>query len=61
MDQTRSTRVDNVAKACLDEVALELQNHADAKAVLVGEATAEEKSQERAGAPRLKTLPRSAP
>jgi hypothetical protein len=49
MDQTRSTRVDNVAKACLDEVALELQNHADAKAVLVGEATAEEKSQEKGG------------
>jgi hypothetical protein len=49
VDPARPTRVDNAAKACLDEVALELQNHADAKAVLVGEATAEEKSPKKDG------------
>jgi histone deacetylase complex regulatory component SIN3 len=43
-DAKRPTRVDNVAKACLDEVALDLQKRADAKAVIVGEATAKEKT-----------------
>lgn len=43
-DAKRPTRVDNEAKACLDQVALELQNHADAKAVVVGEATGTEKT-----------------
>lgn len=42
-DKRRPTRVDNEAKACLDQVALSLQNQADAKAVLVGEANAKEK------------------
>jgi hypothetical protein len=37
-------RVDNEAKACLDQVAVNLQNQADAKLVIVGESTAEEKS-----------------
>jgi hypothetical protein len=42
-DAKRPTRVDNEAKACLDQVALDLQNSADAKAVVVGESTAKEK------------------
>jgi hypothetical protein len=42
-DKARPTRVDNEAKACLDQVALDLQNSADAKAVVVGESTAKEK------------------
>jgi hypothetical protein len=41
-DAKRPTRVDNEAKACLDEVALDLQKQSDAKAVLVGEANAKE-------------------
>ena len=36
-DKKRPTRVNNEAKACLDEVALDLQQQPDAKAVLVGE------------------------
>ena len=43
-DAKRPTRVDNEAKACLDDVALTLQKQSDAKAVLVGEATAAEKA-----------------
>jgi hypothetical protein len=35
--------VDNEAKACLDEVALDLQRQSDAKAVVVGESNAKEK------------------
>lgn len=35
-DPRRPTRVNNEAKACLDEVALSLQHYTDAKAVLVG-------------------------
>jgi ribosomal protein S11 len=42
-DLKRPTRVDNEAKACLDEVALDLQRQSDAKAVVVGEATSAEK------------------
>jgi hypothetical protein len=42
-DKKRPTRVDNEAKACLDQVALDLQNQADAKAVVVGESTGAEK------------------
>ncbi len=38
-DTKRPTRVDNEAKACLDQVALDLQQQADAKAVVVGEST----------------------
>jgi hypothetical protein len=41
-DLKRPTRVDNEAKACLDEVALDLQRQSDAKVVVVGEATAKE-------------------
>jgi hypothetical protein len=43
-DKKRPTRVDNEAKACLDEVALDLQKQSDAKAVIVGEATEKEKT-----------------
>jgi hypothetical protein len=43
-DPKRPTRVDNEAKACLDAVALSLQNQSDAKVVVVGEATAAEKA-----------------
>jgi len=43
-DKKRPTRVDNEAKACLDDVALTLQKQTDATAALVGESTAEEKT-----------------
>ncbi len=43
-DKARPTRVDNEAKACLDEVALDLQKSSDAKAVLVGNSDAKEKA-----------------
>src|SRR6266702_2188302 len=43
-DKKRPTRVDNEAKACLDEVALDLQKQSDAKAVIVGESTSKEKT-----------------
>jgi hypothetical protein len=42
-DPKRPTRVDNEAKACLDQVALDLQNQPDSKVVVVGESTAAEK------------------
>jgi len=42
-DKERPTRVDNEAKACLDEIALGLQKQSDAKAVIVGESSAKEK------------------
>lgn len=45
-DKRRPTRVDNEAKACLDDVALDLQKQADAKAVLVGESNAKEKAKQ---------------
>ena len=44
MDKRRPTRVDNEAKACLDEVALDLQKQSDSKAVLVGSADAKEQA-----------------
>jgi hypothetical protein len=43
-DKARPTRVDNEAKACLDQVALDLKQQADAKAVLVGESNDKEKA-----------------
>jgi len=46
LDKKRPTRVDNVAKACLDQVALDLKQQADAKAVLVGEQTPDEAAKE---------------
>ena len=45
-DKKRPTRVDNEAKACLDQVALSLQNQADAKAVVVGESNSAEKAKQ---------------
>jgi hypothetical protein len=43
-DTKRPNRVDNEAKACLDEVALDLQRQSDASAVVVGESDAKEKA-----------------
>ena len=43
-DPQHPTRVNNEAKACLDEVALDLQKQSDAKVVVVGTATAKEKA-----------------
>jgi hypothetical protein len=43
-DTKRPTRVDNEAKACLDEVALDLQKQPDAKSVVVGASDAKEKA-----------------
>ena len=41
-DKKKPARVDNAAKAILDDVALKLQRDADAKAVVIGFATADE-------------------
>jgi len=43
-DKKRPARVDNEAKACLDEVALDLQKQSDAKVVVVGNSDAKEKA-----------------
>jgi hypothetical protein len=43
-DKKRPTRVDNEAKACLDDVALTLQSKSDAALAVVGESTAAEKT-----------------
>jgi len=45
-DKKRHARVDNEAKACLDDVTLSLQKSPDAKAVVVGQSTADEKAQQ---------------
>jgi hypothetical protein len=45
-DKKRPTRVDNEAKACLDQVALDLKQQADAKAVIVGEQNSDEAAKE---------------
>ena len=45
-DTKRPTRVDNEAKACLDQVALNLKQQADAKAVIVADSNAKEKADE---------------
>jgi outer membrane protein OmpA-like peptidoglycan-associated protein len=42
-DKRRPARVDNEAKACLDDVALNLQQQTDATAVVVGEAASDER------------------
>jgi len=46
LDTKRPMRVDNTAKACLDQIALDLKQQADAKAVLVGEETPDEAAKE---------------
>jgi hypothetical protein len=43
-DASRPTRVDNEAKACLDQVALSLQQQGDTSVYLVGESTTNEKN-----------------
>ncbi len=43
-DKKRPARVDNEAKACLDDIALTLQSKSDATAAIVGSSTAEEKA-----------------
>jgi hypothetical protein len=43
-DEKRPARVDNEAKACLDDVALNAQRQPDAKIVVVGESTSEEQA-----------------
>lgn len=45
-DLKRPTRVDNEAKACLDQVALTLKQQSDAKAVVVADSDAKEKDTE---------------
>jgi hypothetical protein len=45
-DATRPTRVDNEAKACLDDIALNLQRSTDAKLALVGNQDAKEQAAE---------------
>ena len=45
-DTKRPTRVDNEAKACLDQVALGLKQQPDAKAVIVADSNAKEKDTE---------------
>jgi hypothetical protein len=55
-DAKRPTRVDNEAKACLDQVALDLGNHADAKVVVVGEATTSEKTPRKAKHAKLENF-----
>ena len=51
-DKRRPARVDNEAKACLDDVALNLQQQPDATAVVVGEAASTEKKPEALAAQR---------
>jgi hypothetical protein len=51
-DTRRPTRVDNEAKACLDDVALNMQRDADAKAVLVGSSAPNERHGDRMAAER---------
>jgi outer membrane protein OmpA-like peptidoglycan-associated protein len=51
-DKRRPTRVDNEAKACLDEVALNLQRSSDAKLAVVGNAAGTEKAGAKAAAAR---------
>jgi outer membrane protein OmpA-like peptidoglycan-associated protein len=51
-DKKRPARVDNEAKACLDDVALNLQQQTDASAVVVGEAASTEKKADTLAAQR---------
>jgi hypothetical protein len=53
-DTKRPTRVDNEAKACLDDVALNLQRVADAKLALVGDTDSKESA---ANAKKKKPIP----
>lgn len=51
-DPKRPTRVDNEAKACLDQVALNLKQQSDAKAVIIANSNAKEKDTEAKAAKR---------
>jgi len=51
-DKKRPTRVDNEAKACLDDIALNMQRSADAKLAVVGNAASTEKAGSKAAASR---------
>jgi hypothetical protein len=51
-DPRRPSRVDNEAKACLDEIALNLQRDSDAKLAIVGNAASGEKNGNRIAAER---------
>jgi outer membrane protein OmpA-like peptidoglycan-associated protein len=51
-DSQRPTRVDNEAKACLDEIALDLQRSSDATIAIVGNAAAGEKGAKKLAAER---------
>jgi hypothetical protein len=53
-DTKRPARVDNEAKACLDDVALKLQSASDAKLAVVGNSTSDEKAPPKKG--RKKTV-----
>jgi hypothetical protein len=48
-DTKRPARVDNEAKACLDDVALKLQSASDAKLAVVGNSTSDEKAPPKRG------------
>ena len=48
-DAKRPQRVDNEAKACLDDITLTLQRSSDAKLVLVGNEDAKEKAADAEG------------
>jgi outer membrane protein OmpA-like peptidoglycan-associated protein len=51
-DAQRPARVDNEAKACLDEIAVNLQSASDAKLALVGNAASGEKGADKLAAQR---------
>jgi len=51
-DKKRPTRVDNEAKACLDDISLSLQHSTDAKVALVGSSAPKEKRGEKLAAER---------
>jgi outer membrane protein OmpA-like peptidoglycan-associated protein len=51
-DKARPTRVDNEGKACLDEIALDLQRNSEAKLAIVGNASATEKGKVKLAAAR---------
>jgi hypothetical protein len=53
-DAKRPARVDNEAKACLDDIALKLQSASDAKLAVVGNSTSDEKAPPKKG--RKKTV-----
>jgi outer membrane protein OmpA-like peptidoglycan-associated protein len=51
-DEKRPARVDNEAKACLDEIALSLNSNTDARLAVVGHASSEEKGSNKLAAER---------